>query len=89
MNAPISNKHLLDPRVQSAINLISEPASPCRNDDGSSWTRVLEDNDFFMEFTPTMQRQIAMLIANNPGTMYSEIYNHLIDTVESIIKEQD
>jgi len=93
MNAPLPFKIVEpteDPRVSHVVNVLAGYADSDQDWlDADGWTGRLEESDFFTELTPKMMRQILELIARNRGTVYSDVFNHLTDTIRAIQQEDE
>lgn len=93
MNAPLPFElvePVLDPRVRVVVDVLAErTGSDCDWNDAAYWSRRLDDSDFFKELTPTMKRQILVLVARNPGTVCHNVFSHMTDLIDDLTKEDE
>lgn len=91
MNAPFPFE-LVEPKANPDVNLVVDvlawrTSSDRDWNDADHWTRQLDECDFFTDLTPKMKRQILALVAQNPGTAFNDVFNHMAAIIEDIIEE--
>lgn len=74
--------------INDALNVLADKCQFDANGaTASEWVTRLDDNDFFSDLTFEEMREIARFIAGNNCVALRRCRDHLVDTLEEIVKE--